>query len=148
MQKIELSIGTNTAFVNYNDEKEKENLILVSKELNKEYNKLVINIGRVDETILLIFLLIKTESKINKINYKNSDEVFDNVLKSIGKWINSENEKIKEFLVLINIIRKRDLERKTLLDSNDEDIVIKYLNNFIQDIKAKIETIEKNILLS
>lgn len=148
MQKIELSIGTNTAFVNYNDEKEKENLILVSKELNKEYNKLVINIGRVDETILLIFLLIKTESKINKINYKNSDEVFDNVLKSIGKWINSENEKIKEFLVLINIIRKIDLERKTLLDSNDEDIVIKYLNNFIQDIKAKIETIEKNILLS
>lgn len=148
MQKIELSIGTNTAFVNYNDEKEKENLILVSKELNKEYNKLVINIGRVDETILLIFLLIKTESKINKINYKNSDEVFDNVLKSIGKWINSENEKIKEFLVLINIIRKIDLERKTLLDSNDEDAVIKYLNNFTQDIKAKIETIEKNILLS
>ncbi len=148
MQKIELSIGTNTAFVNYNDEKEKENLILVSKELNKEYNKLVINIGRVDETILLIFLLIKTESKINKINYKNSDEVFDNVLKSIGKWINSENEKIKEFLVLINIIRKIELERKTLLDSNDEDLVIKYLNNFTQDIKAKIETIEKNILLS
>ena len=148
MQKIELSIGTNTAFVNYNDEKEKENLILVSKELNKEYNKLVINIGRVDETILLIFLLIKTESKINKINYKNSDEVFDNVLKSIGKWINSENKKIKEFLVLINIIRKIDLERKTLLDSNDEDAVIKYLNNFTQDIKAKIETIEKNILLS
>ena len=148
MQKIELSIGTNTAFVNYNDEKEKENLILASKELNKEYNKLVINIGRVDETILLIFLLIKTESKINKINYKNSDEVFDNVLKSIGKWINSENEKIKEFLVLINIIRKIELERKTLLDSNDEDLVIKYLNNFTQDIKAKIETIEKNILLS
>ena len=148
MQKIELSIGTNTAFVNYNDEKEKENLILVSKELNKEYNKLVINIGRVDETILLIFLLIKTESKINKINYKNSDEVFDNVLKSIGKWINSENEKIKVFLVLINIIRKIELERKTLLDSNDEDLVIKYLNNFTQDIKAKIETIEKNILLS
>ena len=148
MQKIELSIGTNTAFVNYNDEKETENLILVSKELNKEYNKLVINIGRVDETILLIFLLIKTESKINKINYKNSDEVFDNVLKSIGKWINSENEKIKEFLVLINIIRKIELERKTLLDSNDEDLVIKYLNNFTQDMKAKIETIEKNILLS
>ena len=143
MQKIELSIGTNTAFVNYNDEKEKENLILVSKELNKEYNKLVINIGRVDETILLIFLLIKTESKINKINYKNSDEVFDNVLKSIGKWINSENEKIKEFLVLINIIRKRDLERKTLLDSNDEDIVIKYLNNFIQILDSYNDILQK-----
>lgn len=148
MQQIELSIGTNTAFVNYNDENEKENLISASKELNKEYNKLIINLGRIDETVLLVFLLIKTELKLNKINHKNSDEILDNILKSISKWISSDNKKIKDFLVLINIIKKIELDNKLILDNQEEDEFTKYLNNFIKDIKGKIETIEKNILLS
>ncbi len=148
MQQIELSIGTNTAFVNYNDENEKENLISASKELNKEYNKLIINLGRIDETVLLVFLLIKTESKLNKINHKNSDEILDNILKSISKWISSDNKKIKDFLVLKKNKKKIELDNKLILDNQEEDEFIKYLNNFIKDIKGKIETIEKNILLS
>ena len=91
MKQVELSIGTNTAFVDYNDENEKENLISASKELNKEYNKLVINLGRIDETILLVFLLIKTELKLNKVNNRNSDELLDNLLRSISKWTRTDN---------------------------------------------------------
>lgn len=148
MKQIELSIGTNTAFVDYNDESEKENLISASKELNKEYNKLVISLGRIDETILLVFLLIKTELKLNKISGKNSDEVLDNILRSISKWVRTDNEKIKEFLVLINIIRKIKLDSKPIQDNSEEDEFVEKINSFIMDIKGKIEAIEKNIVLS
>lgn len=148
MKQIELSIGTNTAFVDYNDESEKENLISASKELNKEYNKLVISLGRIDETILLVFLLIKTELKLNKVSGKNSDEVLDNILRSISKWIRTDNEKIKEFLVLINIIRKIKLDSKPIQDNSEEDEFVEKINSFIMDVRGKIEAIEKNIVLS
>ncbi len=148
MKQIELSIGTNTAFVDYNDESEKENLISASKELNKEYNKLVISLGRIDETILLVFLLIKTELKLNKISGKNSDEVLDNILRSISKWVRTDNEKIKEFLVLINIIRKIKLDSKPIQDNSEEDEFVEKINSFIMDVRGKIEAIEKNIVLS
>lgn len=148
MKQIELSIGTNTAFVDYNDESEKEDLISASKELNKEYNKLVISLGRIDETILLVFLLIKTELKLNKISGKNSDEVLDNILRSISKWVRTDNEKIKEFLVLINIIRKIKLDSKPIQDNSEEDEFVEKINSFIMDVRGKIEAIEKNIVLS
>ena len=148
MKQIELIIGTNTAFVDYNDEDEKENLISASKELNKEYNKLVINLGRIDETILLVFLLIKTELKLNKISSKNSDDILDNILRSISKWIRTDNEKIREFLVLINIIKKIKLDSGSAQGDSEEDEVIEKMNNFIMDIKGKIEAIEKNIVFS
>ena len=148
MKQIELSIGTNTAFVDYNDENEKENLISASKELNKEYNKLVINLGRIDETILLVFLLIKTELKLNKVNNRNSDELLDNLLRSISKWIRTDNEKIKEFLVLINIIKKINLDNKPTQDDSEENELMERINSFVTDVKGKIEAIEKNIVLS
>lgn len=148
MKQIELSIGTNTAFVDYNDESEKENLISASKELNKEYNKLVINLGRIDEIILLVFLLIKTELKLSKVSNQNSDDVLDNLLRSISKWVRTDNEKIKEFLVLINIIKRIKLDAKPIQDNSEENELIEKINNFITDIRGKIEAIEKNIVLS
>ena len=97
---------------------------------------------------LLVFLLIKTELKLNKISSKNSDDILDNILRSISKWVRADNEKIKEFLVLINIIKKIKLDSKSTQDDSEENELMEKMNNFIVDIKGKIEAIEKNIVLS
>lgn len=147
--QLEISIGTNKSFISYNSETEKESFILVSRELNKEYNKLLIDCGKIDETILLFFLLIKTEIKLRKIDYKKSDDLLLLVLRSISKYIqDKDTAKTKESLVVINMIRKIELEKKIKSNILEEDQNITLIKNFIQDIRSNIEAIENNILLS
>lgn len=147
--QLEISIGTNKSFISYNSEIEKESFVLVSRELNKEYNKLLIDCGKIDETILLFFLLIKTEIKLRKIDYKKSDDLLLLVLRSISKYIqDKDTAKTKESLVVINMIRKIELEKKIKSNILEEDQNITLIKNFIQDIRSNIEAIENNILLS
>lgn len=147
--QLEISIGTNKSFISYNSETEKESFVSVSRELNKEYNKLLIDCGKIDETILLFFLLIKTEIKLRKIDYKKSDDLLLLVLRSISKYIQDKDTiKTKESLVVINMIRKIELEKKINSNIQEEDQNITLIKNFIQDIRSNIEAIENNILLS
>lgn len=147
--QLEISIGTNKSFINYNSEAEKESFVLVSRELNKEYNRLLIDCGKIDETILLFFLLIKTEIKLRKIDYKKSDDLLFLILRSISKYIQDKDiAKTKESLVVINMIRRIELEKKFNINIQEEDQNITLLKNFIQDIRSNIEAIENNILLS
>ncbi|MDR1494985.1 MAG: hypothetical protein LBI29_03045 [Rickettsiales bacterium] len=151
MQRVELSIGTIKASLGYNSESERELILKTARELNIEYNKLIISCGNVDENILLFFLLIKTEIKLQKIDSRNVDEALFNVLKSIGGYIHEKNStKIKESLVAISIIKKIELNNRYNVDEsgkNHENEALLLVNSFIEEIKGNIRTIENNILL-
>ncbi|MDR2778406.1 MAG: hypothetical protein LBB13_02795 [Rickettsiales bacterium] len=149
MQKIELSIGTNRALVEYQNESEKELLQKTAKELNIEYNKLTINFGRIDENILLFFLLMKIEIKLQKVSYFNVDEAMLGIFRSISRYVQERNgEKIKEALMVVSLVRKMELNRIDNGEAKNEDKVLVTIKRFSEEIKANIATIENNILLS
>lgn len=159
--QIEVSIGNVKAIIPYNNEKEKDIFLTTSKELNIEFNKITMNIGNIDETILLSFLLFKTGTKLYNIKYKNFDENILLFMKSISKYIqqSKQNEKMndfekirefnktKELLVIINIIKKIELNKKLkeLPQENNENIIL--INNFVEEIKNDIKNLENKILL-
>jgi hypothetical protein len=148
MQKIELSIGTNRAFVEYQSESEKELLQKTARELNTEYNRLIITCGKIDENILLFFLLMKIEIKLQKIVYYNVDEILPGIFKHISKYIQERNgEKIKEALMVISIIRKVELNKINSTEEKNDDQTITMIKKFSRDIKDNVVAIENNILL-
>ncbi|MDR2077367.1 MAG: hypothetical protein LBP39_00165 [Rickettsiales bacterium] len=149
MQSIELSIGTNRAFIEYHSELEKELFQKTARELNIEYNKLTINCGKIDENILLFFLLMKIEIKLQKISYHNVDDMLPAVFKSIGKYVQEKNgEKIKEALMVIGIIKKMELNKMSDKSGEDDDRVLAMIKKFSDEIKDGVTAIENNILLS
>ena len=128
MQQMEISIGSAKTKINYNSENEKTIFLNISRELNKEYNKITANLNcNMHEIILLSFLLFETGIKLNNIINEKAEENLLSFIKSISKYIqqgkmninmNSEEkineiEKIKEKLIIANIIKKIELNNKS-----------------------------------
>ncbi|MDR3079150.1 MAG: hypothetical protein LBU15_03870 [Rickettsiales bacterium] len=153
MQRVELSVGTIKASIGYSNESERELILATARELNVEYNRLIISCGNVDENILLFFLLIKTEIKLQSIDQGNVDVALFSVLKSIGGYLQEKNStKIKESLVAIGIIRKIELNNKSIggesaSGGGAESETALLVSNFAEELRGNIKTIENNILL-
>ncbi|MDR2777653.1 MAG: hypothetical protein LBB24_02705 [Rickettsiales bacterium] len=153
MQRVELSVGTVKASLGYSDDSERELILKTARELNTECNRLIMSCGNVDETILLFFLLMKTEIKLQKINYRNVDDMLFGILKSIGNYVHEKNStKIKESLVAIGIIRKIELnsvcgDGKDGIDVYDDNELITLIKSFAGEVNGSVETIENNIYL-
>jgi hypothetical protein len=145
--EINLSIGTVKTIIKYKNEDEKNVFMQVTKELNMEYNKVIMMLGNIDENILLFYLLLKTEIKLHNVKQNDIEDLLFSILRSIGSFIQSKNnEKIKENLAVINIIKKVELGKKVenSTENNDENVVL--IDKLIEDIKDDIRNIEKKIL--
>ena len=135
----------------------------ISRELNKEYNKITANLNcNIDEIVLLSFLLFETGMKLNNAV---GGKIEDNILlymKSISKYIQqskmninmtseekiNEIEKIKEKLIIANIIKKIELNNKIQKNTeNENNEYILLINTFTDDIKNDIKNLENKILL-
>lgn len=149
--QLEISIGINRSFISYNSEEERETFVNVSRELNKEYNKLMMNCGKVDDIILLFFLLIKTEIKLRRITYENVDNLLLVFLYSIRKYVQGGDLKhIRDSLVVINVVRRIELDRRLEegFENEEENENMLRIKNFVNEICSAMETVEKNVLLS
>ncbi len=160
---MEISIGSAKTKINYNNENEKTLFFNISRELNKEYNKITANLNcNIDEIVLLSFLLFETGMKLNNAV---GGKIEDNILlymKSISKYIQqskmninmtseekiNEIEKIKEKLIIANIIKKIELNNKIQKNTeNENNEYILLINTFTDDIKNDIKNLENKILL-
>jgi hypothetical protein len=150
---VELSIGTVKASIAYSTDLEKELILKTAGELNTEYNRLIISCGNVEESILLFFLLMKTEIKLQRIDHRNVDNAFFSVLKLLGSYVHEKNStRIRESLVAIGIIKRIELNRKDNTSYTDKDEysreeLFSAIEKFGEEIKGNIKTIENNILL-
>ncbi|MDR2760678.1 MAG: hypothetical protein LBB09_02415 [Rickettsiales bacterium] len=118
MNEVKVSLGRTKADVPYVDKNHLSVIEKTVKQLNIEYNSINLRLRGVQETILLFFLLFKTQSHIIRImggvDLKNQDEFFLKALGDLGEFIhdNEKNrEKINEILVAVNIYKKIDLNR-------------------------------------
>ncbi|MDR1498675.1 MAG: hypothetical protein LBS34_00100 [Rickettsiales bacterium] len=144
--KLEASVGPIKTEFDCRDEAEMNECSQAANELNIEYNKTILHLGNVDEIVILSFILFKTGIKLHKIKYSNVDEGLFLFLKSVGGFLNSKSpEQIKKILVLINIVKKVELNKKLKNPDNEDDSVL--IDRFVDDIRKKIESIENNILI-
>ncbi len=160
---MEISIGSVKTKVNYNSENEKTLFENISKELNKEYNKITVNLNcNIDETILLSFLLFETGIKLNNLMDEKMEENMFLFIKSISKYIQqnkisvntgygekiNEIEKTKEKLIVANIIKKIELNGKNQKGAeNQKNEYLLLIDNFAENIKSDIKNLENKILL-
>ena len=163
MQQMEISIGSVKTKVNYNSENEKTLFENISKELNKEYNKITVNLNcNIDETILLSFLLFETGIKLSNLMDEKMEENMFLFIKSISKYIQqnkisvntgygekiNEIEKTKEKLIVANIIKKIELNGKNQKSTeNQKNEYLLLIDNFAENIKSDIKNLENKILL-
>jgi hypothetical protein len=147
---ISLSIGTVKTSIEYKNEEEKNVFLQVARELNLEYNKVVMMLGNIDENILLFYMLLITEFKLRNIKQNNIDELLLFTLKSISNFIQNKNNandaKVKENLAVINIIKRVELNKKSENVSKKDDESIVMVEEFIENIKNDIRGAEKEIL--
>ncbi len=160
---MEISIGSVKTKVNYNSENEKTLFENISKELNKEYNKITVNLNcNIDETILLSFLLFETGIKLSNLMDEKMEENMFLFIKSISKYIQqnkisvntgygekiNEIEKTKEKLIVANIIKKIELNGKNQKSTeNQKNEYLLLIDNFAENIKSDIKNLENKILL-
>jgi hypothetical protein len=148
-ETVELSIGVNRTTVRCASEQEKDLFLKAARELNGEYNRLIINCGNVEENILLFFLLLKMEIKLRHVTFLNVDETFPGILKSISKYVLDKNvSKLKESLMLIMLVRKLELDQGDKKVFGDDTVLTQLIKKFGEEIRGNIKALENNILLS
>lgn len=148
-QKINICIGSIKTELNYSNDSEKEILDNCSKELNTEFNNLLLEFGRINDIILLFFLLFKTQQSIFEIS--NEDYDFFSILKEISCFLN-EKGNIENQLIIGNIV-KRNVFKKlkntgiTNKKNNkiEEQTILNILDNFINITTNKIKKVNKII---
>lgn len=145
MGEMDVSVSITKARIQYNSEAEKERLQKAMKDLTRESNNIVVKYGKLDEKILLFFLLVKTQAKLIG-NKNNIEELFFAVLDGIYQFISDKNENINEVLVLLNIYKQAELnnkKNKNELEDDNKNVI----EDFVNQIKKQIETIKQQIYL-
>ena len=145
MGEMDVSVSITKAKIQYNSEAEKERLQKAMKDLTRESNNIVVKYGKLDEKILLFFLLVKTQAKLIG-NKNNIEELFFAVLDDIYQFISDKNENINEVLVLLNIYKQAELnnkKNKNELEDDNKNVI----EDFVNQIKKQIETIKQQIYL-
>lgn len=139
--QAELYIGRVRASMQCVDENEKRILEEITAEANKEFNKLLISFGRLDERMLLFFMLLNLQMQITKATGKNADllEIFSNVLNFVKPSTNIERQ------LLFGIIYKKNELRKILKSGkkfeNSEANIVENFNKFVETTISKIKNL-------
>lgn len=148
-QKINICIGSIKTELNYSNDSEKEILDNCSRELNTEFNNLLLEFGRINDIILLFFLLFRTQQNIFEIS--NEDYDFFSILKEISCFLN-EKGNIENQLIIGNIVKRNVLKKlKNTGNTNkkinkvEEQTIINIIDNFVNLTVNKIKKIDKII---
>lgn len=147
INELDVSIGITKAKIPYNNEEEKLLIEKITKELNIEYNKIIAECNRIDEKILLFYLLFKTQAKF--FQFKNIDDYFHGIFISLHTFLNEKNKNSQnEILVVLNIYKKIELNRKNINipDNNfsgfDEQVIKDFILNLQNDVKSLEEGVD------
>jgi hypothetical protein len=150
---IKVIIGKVEADVPYTDEKNKILIEKIGYELNMEFNRIKSKTKIVNETILLFFLLLKTQSNIlqknAKFNNEDIDEHLTKSLYSISEFIQEDERdaaRINKILVAVNIYKKIELSNRgmaTETGKSDTELI----EDFVSDVEKQIKLMGDKILL-
>lgn len=128
VSRIDIYIGRFKASIKYSSENEKKTLEGISQEINTDFNKLLISFGRVDERMLMFFMLLDLQKKIfEKMGSSDKDDLFA-IFKEVSIFVNQGNA-IENNLILGLIFKKNELKKVTVksnIVSEKED----FINNF------------------
>ena len=163
MSELEITISNMTAVIKLKNENDRDFYLSVAKELNLEYNNLCIELGQnIDKTIILFFLLLRTEFKKNE--GQAPMVVILNLLKKIGRFIFEKNtvrqntaeemeniKKTRNFLISLNLSERAKLIKngdRIEIDNNPiNKEIVDLINNFSNDIKDNINILKNELLL-
>lgn len=132
----------------------------VVSELNVEFNSIVVKYGNIDKTIILFYLLFKTNSMLQQPLFIKNDIFLStiSIAKSAIQEKSNKNmimedsiKKIRQNLVVANILLRVKLRRSGDAfgySSNEEsDEIKRLLNKFVSEVQSDIKSaIDKLIL--
>ena len=163
MLELEITISNITTTIKLKNETDKELYLSVVKDLNIEYNNVCIELGQnIDKTIILFFLLLKTEFKKNE--GQPPMVVILNFLKKICKYIVEKNttkqspaeemeniKRTRNFLISLNLSERAKLikngDRVEIDSSPVNKEILDLINTFSNDIKDNINILKNELLL-
>lgn len=138
--KLEVYIGKFKTSMTYSNDNEKEVLEEITSEANKEFNKLLISCGRLDERMLMFFMILNLQKEISTTLGKKEDflEIFKSVSMFVIQTTNIESQ------LILGIIYKKNELRKILKAGNkvnNEESFVEKFNNFVEETIGKIKNI-------
>ena len=126
--KIDIYIGKFKTSIKYSSENEKKALEEISQEINKDFNKLLISFGRIDEKMLMFFMLLNLQKNIfEKTNSNKKDDLLA-IFKEVSIFVN-QGTVIENNLILGLIFKKNEL-KKAVAKSNVIDEKEEFINSF------------------
>lgn len=126
--KIDVYIGKFKTSIKYSSENEKKALEEISQEINKDFNKLLISFGRIDEKMLMFFMLLNLQKNIfEKTNSNKKDDLLA-IFKEVSIFVN-QGTVIENNLILGLIFKKNEL-KKAVAKSNVIDEKEEFINSF------------------
>ena len=126
--KIDVYIGKFKTSIKYSSENEKKALEEISQEINKDFNKLLISFGRIDEKMLMFFMLLNLQKNIfEKTNSNKKDDLLA-IFKEVSIFVN-QGTVIENNLILGLIFKKNELKKATA-KSNVVDEKEEFINSF------------------
>ena len=138
--KLEVYIGKFKTSMTYSNDNEKEVLEEITSEANKEFNKLLISCGRLDERMLMFFMILNLQKEISTTLGKK--ENFLEIFKSVSMFV-IQTTNIESQLILGIIYKKNELRKilKAGNKVNNEESFVEKFNNFVEETIGKIKII-------
>ena len=138
--KLEVYIGKFKTSMTYSNDNEKEVLEEITSEANKEFNKLLISCGRLDERMLMFFMILNLQKEISTTLGKK--ENFLEIFKSVSMFV-IQTTNIESQLILGIIYKKNELRKilKAGNKVNNEESFAEKFNNFVEETIGKIKNI-------
>ena len=138
--KLEVYIGKFKTSMTYSNDNEKEVLEEITSEANKEFNKLLISCGRLDERMLMFFMILNLQKEISTTLGKK--ENFLEIFKSVSMFV-IQTTNIESQLILGIIYKKNELRKilKAGNKVNNEESFVEKFNNFVEETIGKIKNI-------
>lgn len=157
--KLKLIIGGIEAEINVQNEDLYDLYSDVVSELNVEFNNIIVDYGNIDKTIILFYLLFKTNSILQQPLLIKNDVFLStiNIAKSAiqekpNQTIKIEDniKKTRQNLVVANVLLRTKLKQNVAsgCSSNEENNEIKQLlNKFVSEVQSDIKSAVDRLML-
>lgn len=156
--KLKLIIGGIEAEINVPNEDLYDLYSDVVSELNVEFNNIIVDYGNIDKTIILFYLLFKTNSMLQQPLLIKSDVFLStiNIAKSAiqekpNQTIKIEDniKKTRQNLVVANVLLRTKLKQSGgVFGSNEENEEIRQLlNKFVSEVQSDIKSATDRLML-
>ena len=155
--KLKLAIGGIEAEINVNNEDLVDLYNDIASELNVEFNEIIVNYGNIDKTIILFYLMFKTNSMLQQPALIKGDIFLStiNIAKSAiqekpNQTIKMEDniKKTRQNLVVANVLLRTKLKQGGTSASYEENDEIKQmLNRFVSEVQSDIKSTLDKLML-